>query len=207
MKRIGLSQRVADPTEHGEIRDCLDQCWTGILESIGMAPIPLSNAVSDVAAYLDSLGLDGVILSGGNDPAALPEAVNPTPGRDRTEDAIVDYCTSNGVPVLGVCRGMQFLNLKLGGTLRRVSGHVAERHSITTGDESRIVNSYHNWGIAPDDLAPDLVADATDEDGFIECFRHATLPIAAIMWHPEREAPYAESDKRLMHGFFSGDGQ
>jgi len=52
---------------------------------------------------------------------------------------------------------------------------------------SDIVNSYHNFGITPKDLAKDLFEIAIDQDKNIESFKHKELPIHGIMWHPERD--------------------
>jgi putative glutamine amidotransferase len=49
------------------------------------------------------------------------------------------------------------------------------------------VRSYHDWGVRPDAVGPELVVTAYAEDGTVEGVRHADLPIVGVMWHPERE--------------------
>ena len=110
-----------------------------------------------------------------------------------------------GVPVLGVCRGFQFMNVHLGGGLSPVSGHVASYHAISS-DTGLFpeVNSYHDYGIVADDLAPSLEVVATGPDGTVEAARHGTLPWIGVMWHPERERPFAELDRRLVRAHLLG---
>ena len=65
MKRIGVTQRVELIASYGERRDCLDQQWTVLLESIGFAVTPIPNGLADVIAWVEAWELDGLLLSGG----------------------------------------------------------------------------------------------------------------------------------------------
>jgi len=101
-------------------------------------------------------------------------------------------------PVLGICRGMQLINVALGGTLRQhVEGHSrtngADRlHAVNTPDPLLrelfgahcTVNSAHHQAIGR--LGAGLRAAQRADDGVIEAIRHETLPILAVQWHPER---------------------
>ena len=220
MTRLGLTQRVTVVEEYGERRDCLDQEWTTLLEGSGYTPVPLPNEIDDVDGYLESLGLDGIVLTSGNDLAHLEQASNPAPERDRFETAVLDWALDGGIPVCGVCRGLEFLNVYFGGSLSRVEGHVATEHpvefdSIPRPDSDasggtpplleRIdVNSYHGYGIRPDDVADPLVAVGTAPDDTVECLLHETAPVCGIMWHPERETPSTEVDRQLFQWLFGG---
>ena len=128
-------------------------------------------------------------MSGGNN---LLRYAGDAPERDATERTLVDRAIEEHVPVFGICRGLQFLVDYFGGALEPVENHVRTRHRIT-GDISRpSVNSYHTLGAKH--LPPPLVALATAEDGTVEALRHATLPLFAIGWHPEREHPFTAED-------------
>ena len=107
MKRIGLTQRVEVVTGYGERRDCLDQNWAVLLVSLGYCPVPLANCVQEVGPYVDELGLDGVILTGGNNLLEPEKGGAIAPERDRFEHMLLDVCASWRLPVLGVCRGAQ----------------------------------------------------------------------------------------------------
>ena len=138
-----------------------------------------------------------VVFTGGEDFGATPE-------RDATERVLFDHALAGGLPILGVCRGMQLINEFMGGRTTKIEGHVATRHGVTMAppwrelyDEEIKVNSYHELGIALDGLAPGLGTAATDSEGFVEALFHPDKPVAAIMWHPERAGAPA-ADRVLM---------
>ena len=208
LPQIGITQRVERVPAYGERRDCLDQAWGNLLSQLGMLPVPLSNALNDPGTVVDALELSGVILSGGNDIATQPDAINPAPERDALEAKLIDACFTRGIPVLGICRGMQMLNLHLGGKLTATGGHSGERHLIkrTHADapwEAEFeVNSFHNFAVGANDLAPDLEPMAIAHDETVEACRHKQYACIDIMWHPEREAPATERDIKLLSDSF-----
>ena len=190
--RIGLSQRVEDLPDRDERRDALDQRWTTLLEGAGHLPLPIPNLVVDVAAYVDALAVDLLVLTGGNDLASLPGATAAAPERDRTEAALVDLAVQRRLPLLGVCRGLQHLVVHLGGRLEPITGHTATEHAITAPggplpiEDGRVVNSFHDWAIPADGVPAGLSVLATASDGTVEAVAHDDLPIVGVMWHPER---------------------
>jgi putative glutamine amidotransferase len=146
-KRVGLSQRVV--VCGSERRDCLDQAWTQAVAAEGNLPIPLGNATIDVAGLLDALTLDAIVLTGGNDIASAPGAVDVAPERDRFERAALAWAHDRDIPVLGVCRGLQMLATEAGATLAETDGHVATRHALvsTIAGLPSGVNSFHRLSI------------------------------------------------------------
>ncbi|MCW5724829.1 MAG: gamma-glutamyl-gamma-aminobutyrate hydrolase family protein [Maricaulaceae bacterium] len=213
MKRIGVTQRVSTQF-HGQPHDCLDQAWADLLGAIGYEIAPLPNLAADgaaIGAYLNGQGLDALILSGGNDIAGLgdPAGSQASPRRDTFERAAISWARGRRLPLLGVCRGMQFLNVVLGGSLVRVEGHAGTRHELTRAPGPQPAyfgalpdrfeaNSFHNFAVAAKGLAPGLKAAAIDEDGLVEAFFHPDEPLAAIMWHPERERPTSAADRAVL---------
>ena len=177
---------------------------------LGFLPVPLANVQPEnVNQLLDTLQLDSIILSGGNSIAKLdPTASDVAPERDAFEEVILDAAMQSNIPVLGVCRGMQMVNLHLGGQLSSVTGHVGNHHAVIAESDyvdaiPSTVNSYHNWAIGPSELSRHLVAIAKDNQGNIECFKHKNKAVAGIMWHPEREDPPKPQDINLLKSFLS----
>lgn len=212
MKRaIGLTQRVSIVESYGERRDCLDQAWTVLLARAGYLPVPIPNRTSDMASFVDALGLQGLVLTGGNDLEGLAGAENIAPERDALEHTLLDLAAVRKIPVLAVCRGLQMLIVHYGGMLQQVQvqGHVAHDHAIVVATgapdvlaECEAVNSFHNFGAWPDDVGTELEVLATASDGSVEAARHSSLPQFGIMWHPERP-PHGEHNTRLLDFVFS----
>lgn len=207
MKRIGITQRVEQIQNYSERRDCLDQRWSVFVWKLGCIPIPLPNcSPSMVPVLLDELQLDAVILSGGNSIASLDVlATDAAPERDAFESILLDEALERNFPIVGICRGMQMINVHMGGNLTQVSGHVALRHQISSIDQRYFlpesVNSFHNWGISKDDLAEGLQAIAFDSEGNVEALKHTKKNLFGIMWHPEREQPFNSLDIELIKRF------
>jgi len=211
MKRIGLTQRVDVVASYKERRDCLDQRWAVHMLSLSFCPVPLANDVTDVGTYVDALGLDGVVLTGGNDLSGLEGSTDIAPERDRFEGLLLDVCGDRQLPVLGVCRGLQFMNIQYGGSVTGVEGHVARRHSMSLDPvffhgcpQSIVVNSYHNFAIDERGRSIQLKPIAWADDGTIEAVAHISLPQFGVMWHPEREESLAPHDILIIRGAFGG---
>ena len=197
MTFLVVSQRVDYLAERQERRDALDQRLVEWVSEAGFIAVPVPNSLQtpDLMKLLNLINPSGIILSGGNDIGAEPT-------RDATEGHLLSYALKKKLPVLGLCRGMQFLAMSAGGKLVRGSGHVATRHSLGTSlemeeDIPMDVNSYHEWVI---ERVPDGYCEVAtcEEDATIEAIRHEALPWEGWMWHPERETTFAEIDIRRL---------
>lgn len=185
--RVLISQRVDTFPERGERRDALDQAWGGTLCGMLGTPVsiyPMPNRPGDVDEAVSRWRPSLVVLSGGNDIGEVPE-------RDATEAALLTRATTECIPVLAVCRGMQMVQHFLGGSTQRVSGHVATEHVVKAvsayGTPAELmVNSFHVWGIPREGLARDLEALYCHADNSVEAAKHTALPWLCLMWHPER---------------------
>jgi len=198
MKTVAITQRVSVITEYGERRDCLDQAWPRFMAACGLLPLVLPNVTAVALAMCEAADVAGLVLTGGNDLAALG---GEAPERDATENALLDAIESRGLPVLAVCRGMQLIQQRCAIPLRRVAGHVTKRQTIRIDGEPAEVNSYHRFGAL--DSPPPLEVWAVATDGVVKAIRHASLPITGIMWHPERNTPFATADVALFRRVFN----
>lgn len=196
-----------------------------VIGGSGAMPILLPPVGEGLLHMLDRI--DGLLLSGSPSnvaPACYGVEQDETPEwhdphRDATTLPLIRTALARGLPVLAICRGIQELNVALGGTLHQrvhtVPGRMdhragegtmdqryAAKHDIAlTGQMARMlgrsatqVNSLH--GQAIDRLAPGLVVEATAPDGTIEAVRVANAPGWAfgVQWHPEwRFAENADS--------------
>jgi N5-(cytidine 5'-diphosphoramidyl)-L-glutamine hydrolase len=192
MKMVAVTQRVSIVPAYGERRDCLDQSWTRFLSACELLPVLLPNVTEAALALCDGAGIAGMVLTGGNDLAVLG---GDAPERDAVENALLDLAERRGLPVLGVCRGMQVIQQRFAIRLRRVDGHVAQRQVIQIDGAPREVNSFHQF--AAFDSRPPLDVWAVADDGVVKAVRHSARPITGIMWHPERCVPYAPADVNL----------
>jgi N5-(cytidine 5'-diphosphoramidyl)-L-glutamine hydrolase len=192
-RRVGITQRQVDLPDRDERRDALDVRLPGLLWDLGLCPVPLANSIDDVPGYLAALGIDALLLSGGDDPGVTPQ-------RDRFEDACLDVAEGARMPVLGICRGMQRMALRAGAQLVAVEGHRATRHAVTGPFSAgrADVNSFHAWAVPATVTDHGYRSTATAPDGTVEAMVHEQLPWVAIMWHPERDAPTAAADRELL---------
>lgn len=208
-RRIGLTTRVVKAAHYAEWRDALAHDWVNfmakVLPEVQWMLIP--NLGGEVVAYVEAWGLDGFILTGGND---LGEYAN----RDETEERLLHYAMTNQLPVLGVCRGLQVIQKFFGGKISKCprNKHVAVSHLAHIVNplfynepdvKCREVNSYHNYAVMDKDLATPLRSFAVTDDGLAEGIYHPEAAMVAVQWHPERFKPFAKSDQVLIRRVFA----
>ncbi|UFS98313.1 gamma-glutamyl-gamma-aminobutyrate hydrolase family protein [Nocardia huaxiensis] len=192
--------------------------------------VDLVHAAGGIPVLLPPLGvpsdvlvdrLDGVVLTGGSDidPARYGAQAHPATGgirsdRDDFEFELFALAHRRSMPVLAVCRGLQLVNVALGGTLQQhlpdVLGHTDHNPTpgvfhpvpVTTCDGSQVasiigheVTAHCHHHQAIDTLAPGLTASAHAADGTIEAAEARTGSfLLGVQWHPEADA----TDHRLM---------
>ncbi|TVR65755.1 MAG: hypothetical protein EA427_17475, partial [Spirochaetaceae bacterium] len=128
------------------------------------------------------------------------------PERDRTEYTLITEAVSRDIPLWGICRGLQTINVYFGGTLTgQVRDHVGQDHELRSSHpllNGAVCNSYHNDAVSEGDLSRELRALALSADGLVEALYHPAYALAAVQWHPERQnRPY---DRALLREFLSG---
>ena len=209
----------------------------GVLQGAGGLPllIPALGEQLPLDALLDSL--DGLLFTGSPSnvaplhyagPASAPGTQH-DPQRDATTLPLIRAAIERGVPVLGLCRGLQEMNVAFGGSLHQrlheVGGFSEHReddsqpvdvqygpaHEVriepgglldrVTGCSSAQVNSLHTQGI--DRLAPGLQPEATAPDGLIEAFSVTSASSFAlgVQWHPEWKVMENPFYRRIFKAF------
>ena len=197
MKRIVFTQRVEIIESYGERRDCADQNIARFIKACGFLPVPIINDADIVSSFCDAVGAEGILFTGGNDLYAYG---GNAPERDETESCLIDYAEKKGVPLLGICRGMQIIADHYGAKLEKIEGHVRQEHRITGIISRNSVNSYHGMGVL--EASEPIEVLAQTEDGVIEAIRHVELKMAGIMWHPERVDGFSQEDIIMVKEFY-----
>nr|WSW58312.1 gamma-glutamyl-gamma-aminobutyrate hydrolase family protein [Streptomyces sp. NBC_00998] len=210
---IGLTTYLADARwgEWDLPAAVLPAAYAGCLQAAGgravLLPPDAPSAAADVVARLDA-----IVLTGGEDvdPALYGARPHPRTGppvreRDRWEQAVLAAGLARDIPVLGVCRGMQLMNVHAGGTLiqhlpDRVGhhGHNPDRghfcaHTVTTAPGTRIgallpgtreVATHHHQAV--DRLGAGFIVAARAADGTVEAIESTRHRFAVgVQWHPE----------------------
>lgn len=221
---MAVTQRVVAVPSRNERRDVLDQAWVPFLAACGADVIVLPNCHPDPVTYLRRLGASAIVLTGGGGisssmgtrdgrPAIVPNMGGDlAPERDLTETTLLHASIEESWPVIGVCRGMQAMNLFHGGRVAPLPGHAGTRHSLTqphANSASRFhfddaVNSSHDFGVPPDGVG-DGMRVLAQADGWAEALVNDETHHLGIMWHPERNRPSSAHDIALFRRFLRGD--
>ena len=201
-----------------EVLQTLSANYSNAIIQSGMTPIIFPNGQDPATADRLVELVDGVLISGGDDidPVSYGHTNQSSSGQDSGVDdfeiALVRAARQQGKPVLAICRGLQLLNVALGGTIRQevtAAGTTHEliskdsdpdelngrRHVVHLEDDSILaglyqsseakVNTLHHQGI--DVLAPDLVVEGRTDDGLVEAARcDGGWWVLGVQWHPER---------------------
>jgi len=175
----------------------------------------LGDAGFDVLALDASTGVpddfDALCLAGGEDvepsrygAVPAPQTESADPRRDALELALIATARERDLPILGICRGFQVLNVAYGGSLvQHVDGHreangpivvhraapaAGSKLAAACGTAAFSVNARHHQAVTDDSLGPGLVATA-HIDGLVEAVEDpARRWVVAVQWHPERSA-------------------
>lgn len=180
---------------HGTKIDILESDYVSYFEKFNIQLYPVSNFSELVvsSSILDRIEL--IILTGGGD---IDEVLNSDgedvflqKNRDQIEKKLLDLSIRKSLPVLGICRGFQFMNKYLGGQISRLNYEydrpIGKSHPIQLFDSEILVNNYHRDGIKLDQLASNLEMIGVDIDNkHVEAFFSKSLKWLGLQWHPER---------------------
>jgi putative glutamine amidotransferase len=233
-KIVGITCGTLAAAEIGGRRQALSVAYSQAVERAGGVPIllPVMTEPEVTARYLDVL--DGLLLSGGVDIAPVRYGQEPHPklgevdaDRDATELPLLREALARDLPVFGICRGIQTLNVALGGTLyqdlpsespsdihhqqgdrqipRSQPSHPiritpGSRLRAIVGAEEMPVNSMHHQALR--EVAEELIVSACAADGVIEAVEMPSRRyVVAVQFHPEETAPQDEKSRRLFEAF------
>lgn len=214
MPRIGVSGVLRD--WHDARRAGVNASYVSAVAGAGGVPLILSQLIGEAGAPRALEGCEGLLLTGGEDvdPAYYGEQPSKALGsvdreRDRFELALFRAARAARLPVLGICRGIQLINVALGGTLYQDlpserpgpidhdpgTARGARTHHVrlapgsqaarALGVDRLVPNSFHHQAVK--DLAPALIATGWSDDGVIEAVegRPDDAWLLAVQWHPE----------------------
>jgi len=222
--------------------DVMNQRYYGAVADAGGAPVlvPLLDGKPE-ALYAAYDACDALLIPGGvdMDPSSFGEAPHEKlgridPPRDRVELQLARWAIADGKPLLGLCRGLQVINVALGGTLWQDLGaqcptglrhdyfpthgfardHLAHEVSLPAGTRLRAVfgreaipvNSMHHQGIRT--LAPSLRPAAVAPDGLVEAVEsEAEQFLVGVQWHPEVFDMTNEQTHALFTAFIAAAGR
>ena len=228
---IGLCSSYEKDEENDRI--FLNREYLDAIRHFGGMPLVIpAEAGEDEQAFLLSQ-CDGLVLTGGNDitpslygEEVLNDTVVPAPERDRGEPRLCDIAMARNLPILGICRGIQILNVHFGGTLYQdipaqydtPVNHSMEKpyhrtcHDCTVlpgtplqtllGVDRIQVNSHHHQAVK--DLAPGFQVMGRCSDGIVEAmWKPDARFLWAVQWHPEKIWDIEESSAKLFEAFIT----
>ena len=235
-KIVGILGSTSQATADSGPRQYLNRAYVWAVENAGGVPVilPVTRDPDVISRYLGVV--DGLLLSGGVDvaPAYFGEEPHPHLGtvdddRDTTEMPLIREALAQDMPVFAICRGIQSLNIALGGTLYQDIPSQAPSaihhqqsdigiarsqtsHSVRIVADSRLrnivgveemqTNSFHHQSLKQ--VADGLVVTASAPDGIIEAAESpAHRYVVAVQFHPEETAPNDLHSRQLFEAFIA----
>ena len=206
--RIGISANRKDGLS------CIGETYVQAVLKAGGTPI-LIPVITDIEALTVIInGLDGLLMSGGGDINPLYVNEEPIPAlqdvdtyRDEYDLILLRLAANRQLPIMGICRGHQIINVAFGGSIyqdiysqhscpplkhsqampREQASHSVTLHNgFMSGEEKLLVNSFHHQAVK--ELAPEFVTTATAPDGINEAMEHPEKTLFSVQWHPEAMA-------------------
>lgn len=220
--RIGIS------ANRKEGLSCIAETYVQSVLAAGGSPvvIPVMTDISALTALVSDL--DGLLMSGGGDINPLYVNEEPTPKlqdvdtfRDEFDLLLIRLASNRQIPMMGICRGHQIINVAFGGSIYQdihsQNDHPLLKHSqqmpreqvshtVTINNAFDIsgiengklpVNSFHHQAIK--EIAPEFIETAVAPDGINEAIKHTEKEIFSVQWHPE--ALTADGDQLMLNLF------
>jgi membrane dipeptidase len=214
-----------------EGQSCIAETYVQAVLKAGAAPV-LIPVITDIEALTAIIrDLDGLVMSGGGDINPLYLDEEPIPQlqdvdtyRDEYDLIILRLAMNRQLPIMGICRGHQMINVAFGGSVfqdihtqsdhkllkhsqslpREQASHsikIAEENSrlrqLFSGEDTLLVNSFHHQAVKT--LAPEFIETAKAADGINEAMEHQEKEIFSVQWHPEAMA--TNDDEQMLKLF------
>ena len=233
MPIIGISSSIIVDNSGsfaGYMRAYVNKDYVDAVIRAGGVPLIIPFSVDKEVIISQAQLIDGLILSGGHDINPYNYGQEPSqkigeifPERDIYEMILLEESKKRDIPILGICRGFQLINVAAGGTLyqdlslipgnilkhNQVSKPTLKTHKIQIEENSVIssifgketmVNSFHHQAL--DKVADDFRVVARASDGVVEAIEHKTYKfLVAVQWHPEMLAVECEKARELFVRF------
>ncbi len=179
-----------------ELRFCIDTKLINWVLKLGFKPLLVSDTKTlNFFLKEDDFKIKGILLSGGNN-------INKKSLRYKIEKRLIEISKSKKIPLLGICHGMQFMNVLEGGSLKKIKNHVRINHKIKSKyDYPLKVNSFHDYGI--NKLGKNFEIIAYSKDNQIEGIKHKKYHWLGWMWHPERGRDFNKVLIKVAKSFFN----
>ena len=205
--KIFITLRSADSATYTESRDGISIDFIKLLNFLDLTPILVPNNLDNPKAFFSEFDAKGALLTGGDDPTIQNK-------RYETENSLIEYCIKDKIPIFGICRGLQAINLYFGGSLKKFekdSNMIVNKHDIEICNElynlplnnKYTVNSFHELYVTKDTLGKELTPFAISDHKTIEGLFHNQHNITAVQWHPERYESYQELDLLLLSNWIN----
>ena len=197
--KIGVTCRIL--IEDGTRKEFVNEDYIKLLDKYGFTPIFLSSTTSKLEDYLEIC--DCFLIPGGDDIDAEyyqqenhKKNILADPKIDSLDMKVIDYAINNNKPILGICRGLQIINIYFGGTLvQHIDDNSHKKNYddilelniysklINVLPQKFIINSFHHQKIG--ELGGGLLIDGTSK-GAIELITHKKYPLIATQYHIEQ---------------------
>lgn len=213
-------------TDYKDKHNSIEEVYSKAVAKYGGLPV-LIPTVEDNTEHLSNIvsRIDGLLIPGSRDmdPRHYNEKPHPklnpmNEERTAAEYIVLKTALDNKMPVLGICGGMQFINVFFGGSLHQdiqdlvANPLVHEKgavHPVKVNEKSQlygivgknefIVNSYHHQAV--NKTGKGLTASAHTTDGIVECLESDEHSLLAVQWHPELEE--SEISKKIFEDFLA----
>ncbi len=208
MKIAFITQRE-ELDKYGVPIDVLESPYISFLAELGFTPLPVSNFISlDSIERLFEIDCPKLLVLGGGGSLqkdfydadyGYTEQVN----RDKLEARLLEDALKKKIPILAICRGMQFINGYFGGKVSKLANLTEERPmgkdhpvQVLANGSTCKVNNFHNDGIFTENLCSLAKASHVDTiNNVVEAFTMQEKRILALQWHPERRFE-AQADRQ-----------
>ena len=197
MKKIIICQRLDKLGKFNELRDNLDVRLTKLLFELGYIPIQIPVNTNNIINFINEISPEGIILSGGGNPRNKDK-------RYLLEKKLIEISIKKKIPLLGICRGTQRINMHFGGKLMKIKDHVRKKHRLLLSNVKKKIEvmSYHELGFNCKMLGKKIRSLGTSNDQIVKYLRHSNYNIVGVMWHPERNKTIKDFDKKIIKDLF-----